>query len=361
MTGPGNRKPQVFELDDPELALDAPRRNRQSDLPVGPQDELAGGPDPNLMDEDVPLAAPDETATLARAKRGLQWGAIFLSAVSGLIAMAFGIWVASLAADYLGRNDIVGWTAFGLLVIAGIAALMLLANELISLSRLGKVVELQRDAQRAFDDNDKAAAEKASRELKALFRTRPEMAWPLSRLEDHAGEIMNAREQLALVERELMTGPDADSRKIITKVARQVSVVTALSPATVLDMILVAAANLRMIRQLASVYGGRPGMIGVLRLARMVATHIALTGGISIADDLVHQLVGHGVTARLSAKLGEGVVNGALTARIGLACLDVCRPLPFIEASKPRFRDVATQALKFWGQTPPQQGRKSTP
>jgi putative membrane protein len=68
-----------------------------------------------------------------------------------------------------------------------------------------------------------------------------------------------------------------------------------------------------------------------------------LTGGISLGDDVIQQLVGHGLTAKLSARLGEGLFNGALTARIGLAAIDVCRPLPYIEAPRPRFRKLVAE------------------
>jgi putative membrane protein len=56
---------------------------------------------------------------------------------------------------------------------------------------------------------------------------------------------------------------------------------------------------------------------------------------------VIQQVVGQGLAARISAKLGEGVLNGLLTARIGLAALAVCRPLPFVEAPPPTLGDVA--------------------
>jgi len=68
-----------------------------------------------------------------------------------------------------------------------------------------------------------------------------------------------------------------------------------------------------------------------------------LTGGIALGDDVIQQLVGHGLTARLSRKLGEGVFNGALTTRIGIATIDVCRPLPYIEQQRPRFRELVAE------------------
>jgi putative membrane protein len=81
----------------------------------------------------------------------------------------------------------------------------------------------------------------------------------------------------------------------------------------------------------------------LLKLARMVVTHIVLTGGIALGDDVIHQLVGHGLTAKLSTRLGEGLFNGALTTRIGLAAIDVCRPLPYIDVARPRFRELVAE------------------
>ena len=49
--------------------------------------------------------------------------------------------------------------------------------------------------------------------------------------------------------------------------------------------------------------------------------------------------------ARLSAKLGEGVVNGLMTARIGLSAIDVCRPLPFLAADRPQLKDLTTDLV----------------
>jgi putative membrane protein len=108
----------------------------------------------------------------------------------------------------------------------------------------------------------------------------------------------------------------------------------------VVDLLFVGAEILRLIRRLATLYGGRPGAIGFLRLARATIAHLAVTGGIAAGDSVIQQILGHGVAARLSARLGEGVVNGMLTARVGIAAIEVCRPLPYIVGSPPRLSDV---------------------
>jgi putative membrane protein len=116
-------------------------------------------------------------------------------------------------------------------------------------------------------------------------------------------------------------------------------------------MVLIAVAyvlieNMRLLRALATLYGGRPGLLGALKLGRMVLAHIVATGGIAMTDDLLGQFLGQDILRRLSRRLGEGVFNGALTARIGLAALDVIRPLPFLAGRPPRVRDVLAEVVR---------------
>ena len=68
---------------------------------------------------------------------------------------------------------------------------------------------------------------------------------------------------------------------------------------------------------------------------------LAITGGMAAGDSLVQQFLGHGLASRLSARLGEGVLNGLLTARVGLSAMAVCRPLPFAAKPAPGLKDVA--------------------
>jgi putative membrane protein len=90
---------------------------------------------------------------------------------------------------------------------------------------------------------------------------------------------------------------------------------------------------------MAELYGGRPGKIGMLRLMRDVIAHLAVTGSIAMGDSLVQQVLGHGLASKLSARLGEGVINGLMTARIGIAAMDLCRPMPFRALKRPGIGD----------------------
>jgi putative membrane protein len=90
---------------------------------------------------------------------------------------------------------------------------------------------------------------------------------------------------------------------------------------------------------MAELYGGRPGTLGMIRLMRDVLAHLAVTGSIAVGDSLVQQVLGHGLASKLSARLGEGVINGLMTARIGIAAMDLCRPLAFRALKRPGIGD----------------------
>jgi putative membrane protein len=119
------------------------------------------------------------------------------------------------------------------------------------------------------------------------------------------------------------------------------------TPVALLDILFVAAQNLGMLRDLATLYGGRPSTIATLKLARMAATHLAVTGGLAISDNLIQHFVGRGLLGKLSSRLGEGAVNGILTSRIGLAALAVCRPIPRDAATSESLTSLLREVLSF--------------
>src|SRR5258708_23294121 len=120
-----------------------------------------------------------------------------------------------------------------------------------------------------------------------------------------------------------MTPLDQEARRLVSSAAQRVSIVTAVSPRALIDVLFVFAASLRMIRQLARLYGGRPGPLGMVRLMRHVIAHLAITSGIAASDSLVQQVLGHGIAAKLSQRPGAGALNGPLTARPGLPAIDL--------------------------------------
>lgn len=322
------RKPRAFSLGDSRLAA-----------PTTPSEaEPAATTAPDTITEPASPPAPARTQ-----RKGWRWGAIFFSALGALVSLALGLWIADFVGRLFAREDWLGYLALALALIAAFAALVILMREVLGFIRLARVASIRSEADTAILRADKRLAMSASQGVEALFSSRPELGWGAKRLREHRGDILDARELLILTEREMLGPLDRQARRLIAASARRVSLITAVSPFAVLDVGFVALENLAMLRRLATLYGGRPGFLGSLRLARLVLSHIALTGGVALGEDVVQQLIGQGLTARLSAKLGEGIMNGAFTGRIGIAAVDLCRPLPFLELERPRLRDFIAE------------------
>lgn len=318
------REPRVFSVDDPMVAD-----------PI-PTDEASPSPDAESETAAVPQFRPARmTAT-----------GILVSAMSGLVILALSVSMGRFVSQALERNDWVGWTATSFLIVAVLAALVIIARELSGLLRLARVTRLRRDIEKALHTGDRVLEKSTVEVLHSLYRNRPEMSWSLARLKDHQADIQDAGDLLRLADREVMSPLDATARRLILRSAKNVSVVTAMSPIVSIAMLYVVVENLRMLRNIASLYGGRPGAIGALRLTRMVVTHIVATGGLALTDDLLGQFLGQDLLRRLSRRLGEGAFNGALTARVGAAAIHVMRPIPFLDAEPIRVRDLLPELLQ---------------
>lgn len=307
-------------------------------LPEGVHDELADD-----------LTPPPPMA----GARTFKWSRLFLTALTGLLALGIGLWVDELIRALFARQDWLGWLAVALTALLVLAAIVIVGRELAGLRRLSRVDGLRQDAEKALAQDDMKLAKSVSADVANLFANRPDTAAGREKLAAHQNEIIDGADLIQLVERDLMAPLDARARALVMGSAKRVSVVTAVSPRAIVDLSFVLIENARLIRRLAELYGGRPATLGFWRLARTVLGHLAVTGSIAVGDGLMQQVVGHGVAARISTRLGEGVVNGLLTARIGIAAIDVCRPLPFSDQHRPSVKDFMGELVSLGGEKNP--------
>jgi putative membrane protein len=322
-----NRKPAAFRVE-PERApikqaeKPAPRRpqavktvkvNAVVPAPVDVFDEI----DPAELDP-PPLPAP---------RRRSRLGAIF--------ATAFGVLLSA---------------AVGLTAIGGLALFAIIVRELVALRRLASVEVMRGRAADALASGDARAARRLTDDLASFLSSRAETAAGRKALAELRDDVIDGPDLLRLAETELLAPLDRQASTLIADAAKRVSIVTAVSPRALFDVGYVAFEAGRLIRRLSELYGARPGTIGFIRLGRSVIAHLAVTGSIAAGDSFVQQIVGHGLAARLSAKLGEGVINGMMTARIGIAAMDTARPLPFSAVKRPGMGEFVTTLAKFSAQ-----------
>ncbi|MEG3661174.1 TIGR01620 family protein [Celeribacter halophilus] len=323
---PEKRGPVLIELEDEAVV------NPSTAEPVP---DLAPLARPAAM-ERVAVLAARKPSTLAR------W---FWRLFAALFTFVLSLAAYDFIAGLIARNQVLGYVALGLtgaflVVLAAIAL-----KELSAFARLKRIDSLQSAATDAVGQGDLKAARGVSDKLVALYAHRDELSWGRERFAERQGELFDADGVLGLAEAELLAPLDAAARREVEAAARQVATVTALVPLALADVFAALTANLRMIRRIAEIYGGRSGTLGSWRVTRSVLTHLVATGAVAVGDDLIGTMAGGGVMAKISRRFGEGVVNGALTARVGVAAIEVCRPLPFMKLSKPSVSGTVKRAL----------------
>ena len=294
-------------------------------------------PEGDAMQKAVMFAAqPVGGAGLGRWLWGL--GVSLLAAVLSVAAWDF-------AAGLMSRMPVLGYVVAalmaGFLLVLGLVAV----RELAAFGRLARLDKLHRAAAEAKADQSLSRARDVTQRLEALYAGRSELDWARANFAERKDDQFDADALLELAETTLLAPLDQAALREVEAAARQVATVTALVPVALADVFAALTANLRMIRRIAEIYGGRAGTLGSWRLTRAVMTHLVATGAVAVGDDLIGSLAGGGLLSKLSRRFGEGVVNGALTARVGVATIEVCRPLPLSRTNRPSVTAVVRRAL----------------
>lgn len=308
--------------------------------------ELETRADPALAPP-VPDLLPDGRAMQAAMRLGARrprsaLGRFAIWAFGALFSFILSVAAWDFVTGLLTTNTLLGTIALTLVGLATLAAALLALREAATFARIAQLDGLR---QRAAESATLPEARRVTADLAALYARRGDMAWSLSRLKERQGEVLDADALLRLAEGELMAPLDTAARAEVEAAARQVATVTALVPLALADVAMALFANLRMIRRIAEIYGGRAGTLGSMRLLRRVFGHLVATGAVALTDDLIGSVAGGGVLSKLSRRFGEGVVNGALTARVGIAAMEICRPLPFAALPRPSVTQTLSRAL----------------
>jgi putative membrane protein len=326
------RRPATFRLDDPAVLIDEAA------------DSVAAGR--VLIRPEPDLALPVLPRPLPKRRRRFRWSVLLWSALGGLAILGIGLSVSNLVADLFAKSDLLGWLGAALAALVALALSAIIGREAIGLTRLTAIHSLHSRTEAALVSDDREESRAIVRTLLAIGHDNPHLAHARATLSGHLDDIIDGADMIRLAEREMLGPLDREARRLIVTAAQRVSIATAISPKAAIDLLFVVAISARLMRQLAMLYGGRPGVLGFLSLGKQALTNLAVTGSMVAGDSLVQQVLGHGIAAKVSARLGEGLVNGLMTARLGLAAVDVIRPLPFKALPRPSLSELAKELLR---------------
>ena len=247
------RQPRAFRLDNADVVTTcsapqrartpAPRRRRR------PAPRTRDGGDRGRLDGALVPLAP---------RRGLSWGGVLMSALGGLVTLALGLGLERLIVDLFVASPALGWVALGR-ARRPRRVPAVVVREIAGMFRERRIEKLREAAIDAIAVKDHEAAKRVVRDLIALYGERTHTAAGRKRLAAWADEIIEADDRIALAERELVAPLDLAAKRAVAGAAKQVSVVTAISPRAIVDVAFVIFAAVRLLRRISMIYWRPPG------------------------------------------------------------------------------------------------------
>ena len=287
----------------------------------------------------VPAVEPDEPRRRPWLKLLLGAGAAFGLGVVGLDAYDY-------AASLFERSAWLGGAFSLLLALIAAGAVGVVGREVLSLRRLGKVDDLRIAGERLMTSEAHGQAEDFLRKVERLYRERGELDQPIWSFHDKASDALNDRERLELFADTVFAPVDQAAYQIVKRSGRDIGVLTALTPIGALDSLIVLVRTVTMMRSIAKLYGVRPGFTATIRLAKRGVRNIVIAGVGELVSHAAVETAGASLLKMLSARAGQGAINGLLAARIGLSVMQICRPIPFQEDELPSLKSLRAEIFK---------------
>jgi putative membrane protein len=240
-----------------------------------------------------------------------------------------------------------GWVALGLTAATLLAGGLWARHEIREFGRIARVEALQAEGETLLAEDQAGASQDWFAAVMRQLADVPAAAPGLARFQAMRVDGYAAGDALRLFEREVLGDLDRNALAAVSRAVRDGAVGTAASPLAALDALIVLVRSLRMIREIAAAYGFRPGGLTSLAVLRRVLTNATTVAGADIVAELTADVVGglgHKLAGTVSARLGVGVFAGMRMARLGIATMRACRPLPFL-AEKPQISQILRRSI----------------
>lgn len=219
-----------------------------------------------------------------------------------------------------------GWSGF-ISVLAGLG-LGAMGKELWKLRQLRHLFSVQEQGEKLLQ-SDSVGQGKAFCQQVAKQSGVAEENPAYDRWKNSVNTAHSDAEILQMYDAMVVTQQDKQATKVISRFATESAALVAISPLAIADMLLVAWRNFKMIDTLSTIYGIELGYASRIRLLRLVLANMAVAGASELVIDAGMDLMSMDLAGKLSARAGQGVGVGILTARLGLKAMALLRPIPW--------------------------------
>jgi len=288
--------------------------------------------------EETERVVPRERAVVApstppAAKKRSGWKRVGLWGIGLAIAGWLGVDAYRWIADAFVSSPTLGWLATAA-VTAGVGgALILIGYEVRSFVKLTSVEVLQDKL--ATKSLRSAEMRDAIRKVLSVVPKDRETEAAIESYQRQLQQHHTPAQQLELLSRTVMTPLDRRAESAVRRATAGGFGITAVSPTAFTDVIFFVAMAVRMVRNVAAVYGHRPTAAATIHLLRRLVVEAGRLGVVDMAGMGLTQHLGGAIAERLATSTAESLYTGQRMARIGLITMSMCRPVPFERAEMP--------------------------
>jgi len=136
---------------------------------------------------------------------------------------------------------------------------------------------------------------------------------------------------------------DQQAQAIVAQRAGETALMVVFSPFPLLSTVLTLWRNLKMMRDIAHLYGGHPSFIASMNLSMMVIQNLIYAGVSEVIANSIARLFDKSLSSILAGQMSQGIGSAIISARIGLKTIELCRPMPFAEDEQPKLKHIAKE------------------
>lgn len=257
-----------------------------------------------------------------------------------VVILLSGLEVINLASEIFQRNTYLGMAFSSLLIVLLMIVMIKTLQEIRGISHLSRSDKVREKISHITEQG----SFKDAREICLSLLKKNVPGQLVKNFEKSLDMHFSPAEVFAVYERMVLNTADERAKKVIFQRSMEISVLVAVSPLAWLDMALASFRSLRMIREIAEIYGFRPGIWGRMAIYRKVVTGVIFIGLGDILMDATSDFAANSATSILDRASGQinkalavGLAAGYYATKIGFIAVRSVRPVDLTGNSREIF------------------------